>query len=132
MPSSTGVGSPESPSVGVMLSPHSEHEHMTVTFVPADGVCRLAESSTARTLIVEVGLPWTVQLYVQLVVPVAGCQVVPLSVETSTPATWPPTSVAVPLSVTLLPSAALEGQARSTAVGAVVSVDCEAEFSVDI
>ena len=37
--------------------------------------------------------------------PVAGCQVVPPSVETSTPATAPPASVAVPEIVNRVPSA---------------------------
>src|SRR5215831_6330619 len=45
-----------------------------------------------------------VQLYDQDVVPVAGCHVAPLSVETSTPATTPPpVSDAVPVIVTAVP-----------------------------
>jgi hypothetical protein len=47
----------------------------------------------------------TVQEYVQLVKPVTGCQVLPLSVETSTPPTMPPPmSLAVPLMVICVPS----------------------------
>src|SRR5919204_1459469 len=106
-PTSTGVGSSESRSAlgTFQLAPHSEHGHVTVTGVPAPGVSRLPLSSTARTLIVVVGLPWAIQLYDQLVVPVAGCQVVPPSVETSTPATTPPPlSDAVPEMVTCVPS----------------------------
>ena len=58
-------------------------------------------------------------------VPVAGCHVVPPSVETSTPATTPPTSLAVPEIVVLAPSwrlAPFAGEAM-LAVGFVVSVD---------
>src|SRR5204863_9241022 len=43
------------------------------------------------------------QVYVQLVRPVAGCQVSPPSTDTSTPATTPPASVAVPVTVTVEP-----------------------------
>ena len=48
------------------------------------------------------------------IVMVAGCQVLPPSVETSTPATTPPpVSVAVPVIVTALPSRAVAaGAAR--------------------
>jgi hypothetical protein len=59
-PTSTGVGSPESPSGGVTLVPQSEQGHVTVTTRPAPGVWMLPLSSAARVLIVEVGEPWTV------------------------------------------------------------------------
>ena len=63
---------------------------------------------------------------------VAGCQVVPPSVETSTPATTPPpASVAVPLMVTAEPSdtvAPCDGELMDD-VGAVVSVDAVAAVS---
>lgn len=57
--------------------------------------------------------------------PVAGCQVSPPSVDTSTPATRPPTSVAVPLTVTSDPLATEVAGAGEVivALGAVVSVD---------
>src|SRR6185295_5252696 len=66
----------------------------------------------------------------QLVVPVAGCHVVPPSVETSTPATWPPLSDAVPEIVTFWPSLTVEGTLR-VEVGAVVSVEAEAPVRSD-
>src|SRR5450755_4697730 len=56
----------------------------------------------------------------------AGCQVVPPSVETSTPATTPPpASAAVPVMVTLLPSAMVAPAAGELIVelGGVVSLD---------
>ncbi len=60
--------------------------------------------------------------------PVAGCQVVPPSVETSTPATVPPVSLAVPEIVTRDPSLTTVSCAGAEMVelGAVVSVDGEA------
>jgi len=65
------------------------------------------------------------------VVPVAGCQVVPPSVETSTPATTPPpVSAAVPEIVTCEPSDTVEGT-LSVEVGAVLSVDAEAAVRSD-
>src|SRR5919109_3056028 len=85
-PTSTGVGSVESGAIGETLVPHSEQGHVTLTETPALGVCRLPLSSTARHLIVVDGLPWAIQVYDQLVVPVASCQVAPPSVDTSTPA----------------------------------------------
>src|SRR5581483_10215565 len=57
---------------------------------------------------------------------VAGCQVVPLSVETSTPATTPPPlSVALPEIVVAVPSGIVAPGAGEAIVevGAVVSVD---------
>ena len=58
-------------------------------------------------------------------VPVAGCHVEPPSVETSTPATTPPTSLAVPETVLFTPSCSVAPFAGevTVAVGAVVSVD---------
>ena len=64
------------------------------------GVPMLALSSMARTRTTWVLRPAAWKLYDQEVVPVAGCQLVPSSVETSTPATRPPTSLAVPVIVT--------------------------------
>src|SRR5262249_39843673 len=80
-------------------------------------------------MMVAVGLPWTTQEYVQELVPVAGCQGWPPSVETSTPATTPPpVSLAVPETVTRAPSARLAPGAGAVivAVGAVLSVDAVA------
>src|SRR5262249_61041839 len=101
-----------------------EHGHATLTVTPADGVSRFPLSSAALVRIVVVGLPCATQLYDQLVVPVAGCQVVPPSVETSTPATTPPpVSAAGPETVTAAPSArfafgAGEGRGEVGPVGA--------------
>src|SRR6476646_10584217 len=96
----------ESMPAGVTLLPQIEQGQPMVTVLPADGASRLPLSSTARDRIVDVGLPCAAgQVYVQLVVPVAGCQVVPPSVDTSTPATLPPPeSLAVPETVTVAPS----------------------------
>src|SRR4051794_36494733 len=87
-PTSIGVGSPESGSAGVTPD-QSEHGQPTLRVTPLPGVPTLPLSSVARTLMFAVGLPWTAQVYVQLVPPVAGCHVLPPSVETSTPATTP-------------------------------------------
>ena len=59
------------------------------------------------------------------VVPVAGCHVDPPSVETSTPATRPPMSDAVPVAVTEVPLAIAAPAAGDVivVVGAVVSAD---------
>ena len=58
----------------------------------------------------------------------AGCQDAPPSVDTSTPATRPPTSVAVPLTVTVVPLAidAPDAGVLIVATGPVVSVDAVA------
>src|SRR4051812_26472025 len=112
---------------GVVFGPQIEHGQVMSTVTPAPGVCRLPLSSTARHLIVVDGLPWAVHVYDQLVVPLASCQVVPPSVETSTPATDPPpVSVAVPVSVTFAPSATVAGGFVIVDVGAVESVDGDA------
>ena len=72
---------------------------------PAAGVSRLPLSSTARDWIracaEPVGDP---RIASSVAVPAAGCHVCPPSVDTSTPATWPPpASVAVPAIVTAVP-----------------------------
>jgi hypothetical protein len=90
-------------------------------------------SSTARVRTVTGPLPATVHVYVHCERPVAGCQVVPPSVETSTPPTTPPpVSVAVPATVTTLPCArvVLFNGVVTVDVGAVVSVDAVAGASV--
>src|SRR5687768_6814794 len=77
---------------------------VTITVRPAPGVSRLTLSSTARVLMVNVPALGATQLYVQVSSPTARCHVVPPSVETSTAAMTPPTSEAVPLMVTALPT----------------------------
>src|SRR5262249_2898893 len=122
---SSELPSPES-GTGGTVSPKTEQGHETVTVLPALGAPMLPESSTARTSIVAEGLPWTLQAYVHELVPLAGVQVEPPSVETSTAATTPPpSSEAVPEIVTVLPSdrfAPAAGEA-TVALGGVVSVD---------
>src|SRR5260221_4016234 len=64
------------------------------------GVSMLPLSSKPRDSITTVPAVAGTQLSVQLEAPLATCQVVPPSTETSTPATVPPTSEALPLIVT--------------------------------
>ncbi len=61
----------------------------------------------------------------------AGCQVAPPSADTSTPPTCPPTSLAVPVTVTCVPSTGWAPPAGEVmmAVGGVVSVDAVAGCS---
>ena len=134
-PTSMPELSPASGVDGVTLVPHSEHGQSTLTVVPAPGAAMLPLSSVARTLIVVEGEPWAIHGYVQLTVVaawpviVAGCQVEPPSVETSTPATTPPpASVELPETVTLLPSVRCWPAVGELIVdvGAVVSVDAVA------
>ena len=68
----------------------------------APGTPMLPLSSKPRTLIVAGPGNVGVQLKVQLDVPLTNCQVVPPSTEISTPASTPPTSLALPLIVTAL------------------------------
>ena len=65
--------------------------------------------------------------------PLAGCHVVPPSVDTSTPPTRPPTSAAVPAMLTCVPLVNVEPPAGEVmvAVGAVVSVDAVAATMPD-
>src|SRR5208337_1035516 len=131
-PSSRGESDPASEVDGVEL-PKSVHGQVcvpapTVTVTPAEGVSMLPLSSVARLRRVAVLLPEAVQVKVQLASPVAGCQVAPLSVDTSMPATTPPTSVAVPWIVTLVPvgmAAPATGEVM-TETGGVVSVEAVA------
>jgi hypothetical protein len=91
-----------------------------------------ALSSVARTMIDADPGDTGVQEYDQEPRPVAGCQVVPPSVEASTPpATPPPLSVAVPLTFTARPTgtvAPAAGEDTET-VGPTVSVDLVARVS---
>src|SRR3954447_3316614 len=107
-PSSTGGVSPESAVAGAS-EPKSEHPHPTLTTTLLEGVSMLPLSSVARAVMIVDGFPCAVQVYVQLVVPDAGCHVAPPSRETSPPATTPPpASLAVPEMVTFEPSATVE------------------------
>src|ERR1700712_4634272 len=125
-PTSAPFGSPESALGGETASPQIEQGQLTLTVRPAPGASVLALSSLARVWIVVAGWPCTIHVYVQLEVPeVAGCHVLPPSVETSTPAmTPPPPSVAVPVIMTLVPSVRLAPAAGDVIVdvGFVVSV----------
>src|SRR6478735_4737224 len=67
------------------------------------GVPMLALSSMARTRIGVLPRPFWMTVAVHDVVPVAACHVAPLSLETSTPATRPAASAAVPVRVTRSP-----------------------------
>src|SRR5689334_7584076 len=76
-----------------------------VTDTLADaGVPMFPLSSVARALIVAVPAAAGVHVYVHVPRPDAGCQVVPPSVETSTPPTTPPRSLAVPEMPSALPA----------------------------
>src|SRR5437764_3357282 len=133
-PTVMALVSPESLVTGVAF-PHIEQGHETFTVMPLEGVSTFPPSSIARVMILAVGTRFGTQLYDQELVPVAGCQVEPPSVETSTPATTPPPlSFAVPEIVILVPSArdALSVGDAMVEVGAVVSVDCVPATSPDI
>src|SRR3954468_18182065 len=126
MPTSTALGSPESmsPKAGVTLLPHSEHGQVIATVLEAVGLSVLPLSSLARAMIVALGLPWATHVWLQAVGPeVAGCHVLPPSVDTSTPATTPPASDAVPEMDTRAPSATVAGSVLIVDTGAVWSAD---------
>src|SRR5262245_56486630 len=109
-PSSTALASGVSTTEGVVV-PKIVQGHWPLTLTPADGASVLSLSSVARLLIETVSPVLTFHPYDHVVVDdafaiVAGCQVAPPSVETSTPATTPPpASVAVPVTVTCEPFA---------------------------
>src|SRR5689334_19709965 len=112
---------------------HGQARGATVTLADA-GVPTFPLSSVARAWIVAVPAAPGVQVYVQLPRPDAGCQVVPPSVDTSTPPTTPPTSLAVPEMPMALPACTVPPPAGEviTTVGAVVSVDPEAAVRPEI
>ncbi len=128
-PSSTELESDSFGFFGTALADQIVHGHVrppTVTLTPDEAAPMFALSSVARARSVVVPEVVGVQVYVHDAVPAARCQVAPLSVETSTPATTPPpVSVAVPETVTGAPTAAVEPFAGAVmlAVGGVVSVD---------
>src|SRR4051812_25793128 len=83
-------------------------------------------SSAARTRSVAVPVLPGTQVYVQAPRPAAGCQVAPLSVDTSTPPTTPPpVSVAVPETVVAEPDCTVAPAAGAViaAAGPTVSVE---------
>ncbi len=90
------------------------------------GFSRLALSSVARTRICRVPVVTGVKLKLQLLVPDAGCHVAPPSTDTSTPATTPPVSLAVPVTLTVPGTVAPGNGVLMTVTGAVVSVEAEA------
>jgi hypothetical protein len=109
-PTLMALASPESTLVGVMLLPQIEQGQFTFTETPGPDVSIFPLSSVARERILVEGYPAAVHGYDHEtvapsgVVIVAGCQVEPPSVDTSTPATLPPpVSVAVPVIATALP-----------------------------
>src|SRR5688572_1657926 len=126
VPSSTEFGSASTPLLGVTPG-HSEHGHAAppITKVTVVGaLCRLPLSSTPRTRTVADPVDGPTQVYDQLARPEAGCQVLPPSVETSMPATTPPTSLAVPLITTeFCGTFAPEAGVVIVTVGAVLSLD---------
>src|SRR5262245_22897677 len=97
----------------------------TLMVRPAPGVSVFTLSSMARDLMVWD--PSAVGMNVKLheVVPAARFQVVPPSTDTSTPATTPPTSLAVPVTVTFDPTGTVAPAAGEVMVevGAVWSVE---------
>jgi hypothetical protein len=129
-PSSAGLSSSAAGSLGTW-SPKSDVGPVRST-VRVTAAPRFALSSVARALMVAEPSPVTAPLYVQVAVPVAGCQLTPPSSETSMPATTPPpASVAVPETVTTVP-APIEALAPGeviTVVGATVSVEAVAASS---
>src|SRR6478609_6593724 len=89
------------------------------------GVPMLALSSIARTRIGVLPRPRWMTVAVHDVVPVADFHVAPLSLDTSTPATRPAASAAVPVSVTTSPffCACPAAGVLIVTVGPAVSVD---------
>src|SRR6266550_2254977 len=108
-PSSTAFASLWLVSIGEFASVQMLHGQMngtvpTTTEMPAPGVSRLPLSSTAR-LLITTG-PWAdgVHTYDQFSWPMASFHVTPPSTDTSTPATAPPGSPALPLIVKAEPT----------------------------
>src|SRR5947207_5646636 len=107
MPVSIGWPSVTGAVAGASVARNALHGHVgpppplpTVTVTePAAPMLPLSSIPRART--VTVPLAGVLHENVQLVVPFAAAHVAPPSVETSTPATTPPTSDAVPDTVTV-------------------------------
>ncbi len=106
---------------------------LTVTLMPGEGVSVFRLSSVARLLIVTEPVAPGVQLYVQVVVPLAGCHVFPPSTDTSMPATIPPPSLAVPDIVTALPDCTVAPEVGELMeeIGGLTSVEAEAGINPD-
>ena len=105
---------------------------VVATACDATNPSMLPLSSAARLTIDAAPCAVGIHVYVQLSRPVAGCQVAPPSVETSTPATTPdgllvvvppPASAAVPLIVTGVPTCTGLEINVTVDVGAIVSLD---------
>jgi hypothetical protein len=96
---------------------------ITVTATCAGGSCTFPLLSTARLLIVAGPGALGVQLKLHEVVPVAALKVAPPSTDTSTRATVPPVSLAVPvmLTVTLVNTVAPDAGEVIAEVGADLS-----------
>src|SRR5829696_6016294 len=130
VPEASGSGPPGGPTVEL----HRLHGQVraptvtgTLTVEPM-----FALSSMARTMIDADPAMTGVQEYDQDARPVAGCQVLPPSVEISTPPTAPPpVSLAVPLTFTATPpgTVAPEAGEDTETVGPTVSVDLVARVS---
>src|SRR5205823_5273244 len=111
-PSSTAGGSGKLATDGVDVTSQMLHGHvcvlMTLTVALGPGVSTLPLSSVARLLITTEPAVAGLQWYVQLSRPVAECHDAPLSTDTSTAATIPPVSTAVPLIVMLAPTTTVD------------------------
>src|SRR5687767_3322327 len=103
---------------------HGQVRAPTVT-EPVASAPTLPLSSLARARRVTGPVACGVQVYDQVALPLAGCQVAPPSVDTSTPPTTPPVSLAVPAMVAAAPTWKVEpaGGGVIDALGPVVSVD---------
>src|SRR6478752_3407054 len=106
------------------------HGQVTEKLRVAD-VPMLALSSIARTITALLPRPFCTKVAVHDVVPVAAYQVAPPSAETSTPATRPAASDAVPVTVTTSPffCAAPAAGVEIETVGPAVSVDLVAALT---
>src|SRR5919107_227142 len=104
-PTSTAAVSGSAATAGVAVAGQREQGHApggvgpepTVTVRAADGISVRALSSVARDRISRVPSELGVTVKDQAPRPSAGCQDSPSSVDTSTPPTRPPVSVADPL-----------------------------------
>jgi hypothetical protein len=126
------LASPESLTVGTVVAGFQMlHGHVRVMATGAAGVSMLPLSSLARLFSMTAPTPLDGHVKVQFSRPAAGFQVCPLSTDTSTPATLPSASDAVPAMVTLLPDATDEPFAGDVIVevGAVKSSDLAAGVS---
>src|SRR2546428_199277 len=130
-PTSTGCGSLAFAKAGVVVASQMLHGQVTLTVVPAPGVSWLPLSSTARLLITAGPALDGAQWYVQFAPPVARCHDTPPLTETSTAATVPVGSDAVPLITTSVPPANVDPLVGETIVemGTSVSTDAVAGMS---